>query len=90
MKAGYPPHQLTLIPELPVSSLGLANGDQIILTQTAALSSASTQPIAPAPAPQPARATTSPSKGAAVSGSGPDNVPTEGGVLVHRVCLRTN
>ncbi|OCB85931.1 OTU-domain-containing protein [Sanghuangporus baumii] len=32
LKSGYPPHQLTLIPELPVSSLGLKPGDQIILT----------------------------------------------------------
>ncbi|KAL5489750.1 OTU1 [Sanghuangporus weigelae] len=42
LKSGYPPHQLTLIPELPVSSLGLKPGDQIILTHKAG--------AAPAPA----------------------------------------
>ncbi|GLB34831.1 putative otu-domain-containing protein [Lyophyllum shimeji] len=33
LKAGYPPHSLELIPELPVASLGLKQGDQIIVNE---------------------------------------------------------
>ena len=89
VKAGYPPHQLTLIPELPVSSLGFANGDQVILTQKAS-SAAYTQP-APA-APQPARDATrmtSPRRVPApvTPSGGVDHVETGSGVLVHRVRL---
>lgn len=34
VKAGYPPHNLTLIPELPLDSLGLKQGEQIIVTKS--------------------------------------------------------
>ncbi|KAL5529766.1 hypothetical protein ACEPAG_5751 [Sanghuangporus baumii] len=59
LKSGYPPHQLTLIPELPVSSLGLKPGDQIILTHkpgaapTPASTSASFDSQASPPPPPP-------------------------------------
>jgi len=33
LKTGYPAHSLTLIPELPLSSLGLKQGEQIIVTE---------------------------------------------------------
>ncbi|KAI0780957.1 OTU-domain-containing protein [Trametes elegans] len=33
LKAGYPPHPLTLIPELPIDSLGLKQGEQLVVTQ---------------------------------------------------------
>ena len=35
MKAGYPPHDLVLIPELPLESLGLKQGEQLIVRQKA-------------------------------------------------------
>ena len=34
VKLGYPPRALTLIPELPLSSLGLQRGDQLVVTDT--------------------------------------------------------
>ena len=85
MKAGYPPYQLTLIPELPLSSLGLANGDQIIVTQKAG----STVFTQPEPTVQPStRGTTSPTSPKDNTKSGePDYVVTDSGVLVHRVCM---
>ncbi|KAI0664811.1 OTU-domain-containing protein [Cubamyces menziesii] len=33
LKAGYPPHPLTLVPELPIDSLGLKQGEQLVVTQ---------------------------------------------------------
>ncbi|KAG6860407.1 hypothetical protein C0995_011526 [Termitomyces sp. Mi166 len=47
LKAGYPPHSLTLIPELPVESLGLKAGEQIIVAELpdVAASSAPVPPI---------------------------------------------
>ncbi|KAG6833689.1 hypothetical protein H0H87_002885 [Tephrocybe sp. NHM501043] len=33
LKAGYPPHALTMIPELPIESLGLKPGEQIIVSE---------------------------------------------------------
>ncbi|CDO68300.1 hypothetical protein BN946_scf184799.g27 [Trametes cinnabarina] len=33
LKAGYPPHPLTLVPELPIDSLGLKTGEQLVVTQ---------------------------------------------------------
>ncbi|KAJ7047004.1 hypothetical protein C8F04DRAFT_1024066 [Mycena alexandri] len=35
LKAGYPPRTLTLVPELPLSSLGLSSGEQIIVSENA-------------------------------------------------------
>ncbi|KAL1947878.1 hypothetical protein VTO73DRAFT_13602 [Trametes versicolor] len=46
LKAGYPPHPLTLIPELPIESLGLKQGEQLVVTQrsSAGLTHGSAQP----------------------------------------------
>ncbi|KAI0636990.1 OTU-domain-containing protein [Trametes polyzona] len=63
LKAGYPPHPLTLIPELPIDSLGLKQGEQLVVTQrsSAGLTHGSGQPhrananaTSPFPAPSPA------------------------------------
>ncbi|KAF8733704.1 hypothetical protein AX14_003629 [Amanita brunnescens Koide BX004] len=35
LKSGYPPRILTTIPDLPISSLGIVRGDQIIVTDVA-------------------------------------------------------
>ncbi|KAF8917399.1 OTU-domain-containing protein [Mucidula mucida] len=78
LKCGYPPRSLTLIPELPISSLGLTPGDQIIVNDDP-----SRAPPPPAPAPAPAvipRSTAAPTTSAA-----PEHVPTDGSFLVHRV-----
>jgi hypothetical protein len=49
VKAGYPPRALTaVIPELPLSSLGLAPGDQLIVVQK---SSSAAAPTVPSPSP---------------------------------------
>ncbi|KZT55105.1 hypothetical protein CALCODRAFT_499047 [Calocera cornea HHB12733] len=50
LKAGYPPRTLTLIPDLPISSLGLQRGDQLIVN----LASGSTRPPPPTPVRAPA------------------------------------
>ena len=50
VKAGYPPRALTaVIPELPLSSLGLAPGDQLIVVQKPG--SAATAPTLPSSSP---------------------------------------
>ena len=90
VKSGYPPRPLTLIPELPLASLGLKGGDQLTLTQKAGAPSAPFQASSP-PASAPPLAPTSrapqaapPSVGATFS-QGPYSVPLDGGYLVHRV-----
>ena len=94
VKSGYPPQSLSIVPELPLSSLGLKQGDQIIVSQKAG----------PADTALPKPKSTSPSARtsatAVVSGSSlglpskataqttePDLVALEGGFLVHRVSL---
>ncbi|KAF8077818.1 hypothetical protein FPV67DRAFT_1775176 [Lyophyllum atratum] len=52
LKAGYPPHDLTIIPELPIDSLGLKPGEQIIVSEL--------PDNAAAVAPRPDRIATSP------------------------------
>jgi ubiquitin thioesterase OTU1 len=102
VKAGYPPRALTgVIPELPISSLGLAPGDQLIVNQK----SGSAAPLGATPTPGPPsalpaatvvnpQASLPPSSSnprpaaaslSAVQSSGPDFVQTDGGYLVHRV-----
>ncbi|KAF8892453.1 hypothetical protein BD779DRAFT_1509184 [Infundibulicybe gibba] len=72
LKCGYPPRQLTLVPELPLSSLGLVNGDQIIVSELAA-----PPPSAPAAPIAPDRPT--------AAASGPDSVQVDGSFLIHRI-----
>ncbi|KAG6918114.1 hypothetical protein DXG01_016301 [Tephrocybe rancida] len=55
LKAGYPPHGLTLIPELPIESLGLKPGEQIIVSELPDTTASSA-----APYPISNRSTTSP------------------------------
>ncbi|KAI0748106.1 OTU-domain-containing protein [Daedaleopsis nitida] len=98
LKAGYPPRPLTLFPELPIDSLGLQQGEQLVVTERSstghqafggATSSAS-------PASGPAAAMTGltasqvrePPRQTAKSGAkggGPDYVPTGSGYLIHRI-----
>ena len=94
VKAGYPPHGLTLVPELSIESLGLNRGEQLIVTQKAEPTHAH-RPVAVPQAgvgDSPAgpmtgltasqvRDSVSPSP----APSGPDYVLAEGGYLVHRV-----
>lgn len=101
MKAGYPPHALTLVSELPIDSLGLKQGEQLIVTQKA---EATHRPVATATSATTGTALPS-SPAALVTGltasqvrrpatpppstrppSGPDYVETGGGYLIHRVC----
>jgi len=48
LKSGYPPRTLTIVPELPLSSLGLSPGEQIIVSEIAEASG-----IARTPKPHP-------------------------------------
>ena len=102
VKAGYPPRSLTaVIPELPLSSLGLAPGDQLIVNQksgsaappTGVTSTAQTLPTSPRALVNRSATLPTPSLNAAQAASalstttsgGPDHVEVDGGYLVHRV-----
>ncbi|KAF9469199.1 hypothetical protein BDZ94DRAFT_1279149 [Collybia nuda] len=99
LKAGYPPHALTLIPELPLASLGLKSGEQIIVselvTDSSQRSSGPTSRNNPVTPVSPTRRgatdnmgpmpTTIPASTASPQSTGPDSVATDGGVLVHRI-----
>lgn len=98
LKAGYPPRALTgVIPELPISSLGLAPGDQLIVNQKSGSAAPPvTTPALPGPQATVAnrRASLPPSSSnprpaattlSAVQSSGPDFVQADGGYLVHRI-----
>jgi len=89
VKAGYPPKSLTLIPELPISSLGLSKGEQLIVNQNGGGQSARSTPTRsaastsrPGVIPQPSAQLLAPTQQAT---KGSDSVETEGGYLVHRV-----
>ncbi|KAL0577873.1 ubiquitin-specific protease otu1 [Marasmius crinis-equi] len=90
VKTGYPPRSLTLISELPLSSLGLAKGDQLIVAETSdpavrgpSAQAAANQGIRPPPSSsQRETARSQPSQN---QSSGPESVETDGGYLVHRV-----
>ncbi|KAF5389812.1 hypothetical protein D9757_003704 [Collybiopsis confluens] len=93
LKTGYPPRSLDLIPELPISSLGLKGGDQLIVGEEAH-ESPSRGPGTNKPAAQvqqqsktstPA-AVSPPAVAPSASSKGPAHVSTsDGSVLVHRV-----
>ncbi|KAJ1309547.1 hypothetical protein OPQ81_006320 [Rhizoctonia solani] len=86
LKSGYPPKALTLIPELPLSSLGLQRGDQI--TVTAKPGSAPTAVVSgPTSAPVSAPIASAPALRASAGAGGADDgfVETDVGTLVHRV-----
>ncbi|KAJ3995952.1 hypothetical protein F5050DRAFT_1763146 [Lentinula boryana] len=98
LKSGYPPRSLDLVnSELPISSLGLKAGDQLIVGEK---SESSSRINSPKPASSPVKvnppakvntqsapqqvpsARTTPSNS---SSNGPVHIPTDGGVLIHRV-----
>jgi hypothetical protein len=102
VKAGYPPRSLTaVIPELPLSSLGLAPGDQLIVNRksgsaappTGVPSTAQSLPTSPRALVNPSASLSTPSSNAAQAApavsttrdGGPDHVEVDGGYLVHRV-----
>ncbi|KAF9647570.1 OTU-domain-containing protein [Thelephora ganbajun] len=89
VKTGYPPKSLMLIPELPISSLGLSKGEQLIVNHNGkGQSTRSTPPRSttstsgPGAMPQ---SNTRPPAPTQPTAGGPDSVETEGGYLVHRV-----
>lgn len=102
VKAGYPPHVLTIIPELPLASLGLKSGDQLIVSELPGtggdISSSNPEPSS---SPSAGRSSGDPSVQSthaytpsiaalntpASTSPSPDYVDTDGGVLIHRVSL---
>ncbi|KAJ4497964.1 hypothetical protein C8R41DRAFT_916988 [Lentinula lateritia] len=97
LKTGYPPRNLDLAsPELPVSSLGLKGGDQLIVGEEPASrinptpSSFATKvdraTSVPTPSSRaPPQASSAPPISSSTTSNGPVHVSTDGGVLVHRV-----
>lgn len=89
LRSGYPPRSLTIIPELPLSSLGLKPGDQVIVNQN--ISSSVRAPPSPPKvkpvSPQSPQSSLSQSNSSRLAprSSGPDYVDTPNGVLVHRI-----
>ncbi|KIM62161.1 hypothetical protein SCLCIDRAFT_120261 [Scleroderma citrinum Foug A] len=84
IRSGYPPQTLTTIPALPLSSLGLKPGEQIIVNQKISPPTGTySQPSIPIQATSGA----SPASrwAAAPPTTGPAAVETPSGVLVHRV-----
>jgi ubiquitin thioesterase OTU1 len=81
---------LELIPELPLSSLGLQNGDQLIVSSSESAAPATSTPVAALSRPIAPDRTSAASTNAArvaptAAPDGPDHVQTEAGVLIHRV-----
>jgi ubiquitin thioesterase OTU1 len=88
VKSGYPPKALTLVPELPLSSLGLQPGDQIIVSANVAAvqSPPELRPPPPAVVPDaPTRASQPAASRGGASSDGPVYVETQDGFMVHRV-----
>ncbi|KAG7092596.1 hypothetical protein E1B28_008939 [Marasmius oreades] len=91
LKTGYPPRSLTLVPELPLSSLGLHKGDQLIVAEAsdpAHVSTGAQIPTTTADLRQPPSSASSPrnTEGSLrTSQSGSEYVEADGGYLIHRV-----
>ncbi|KAJ3877293.1 hypothetical protein F5051DRAFT_408996 [Lentinula edodes] len=97
LKTGYPPRNLDLTsPELPVSSLGLKGGDQLIVGEEPASrinstpSSFETKVDRATSVPTPSskalpQASSARPISSSTTSNGPVHVSTDGGVLVHRV-----
>ncbi|KAF8643845.1 hypothetical protein AX16_008862 [Volvariella volvacea WC 439] len=88
LKAGYPPQPLTVIPELPLSSLGLKSGEQIIVSESSDRSASSLvaqPPVSSAAIQPPASSHSQPPAPTLSRPAGPDFVETDTGFLVHRV-----
>jgi ubiquitin thioesterase OTU1 len=90
VKLGYPPRSLTIVPELPLASLGLSKGEQIIVSQKAEIGSEKGLTAGPGQlpaAPLQADPSSSPSRSRQVMkapGSNPDAIEVDGGVLIHQ------
>lgn len=86
VKTGYPPRTLTLISELPVSSLGLKKGDQLIVSGSSTSSSivGQTAPTARRRQPSPSVPRT-PLSPLPLQSNHPEHVEAVGGFLIHRV-----
>ncbi|PPQ63060.1 hypothetical protein CVT24_005915 [Panaeolus cyanescens] len=84
LKSGYPPRPLELIPELPLQSLGLQRGDQIILSES---TTAISRPVQSSAVPQSASAATTSTSFTqpSATSNGPDHVQVDGSFLVHRI-----
>ncbi|VDC06647.1 unnamed protein product [Peniophora sp. CBMAI 1063] len=94
LKIGYPPTALeAVIPELPLSSLGIKSGDQIMVTQKSGAPpiNQSTRPTAPPLPAEPRGVNTNPPaslpppSAPSSNKSGLEYVSVEGGYLVHRI-----
>lgn len=98
LKAGYPPKVLTIVPELPITSLGLNPGEQIIVSelQVPAAPSARSAPVTQSSLPsrndllhtRPSPGYTPSAPASIPPASAPpglDYVDTDGGVLIHRI-----
>ncbi|KAF4614470.1 hypothetical protein D9613_002684 [Agrocybe pediades] len=101
LKIGYPPRSLTLIPELPVSSLGIQKGDQLIVNEGPEPAPSISAPPITTNLPPPTQAAVPPPASAApvqrpqasvvsptspsASPSGPDSVEVDGSFLIHRI-----
>ncbi|EJD41040.1 OTU-domain-containing protein [Auricularia subglabra TFB-10046 SS5] len=84
LKAGYPPHPLTLVPELPLSSLGLQRGEQLVVTEARSSAhnvSGSTSARAPASTSTTTPHSSSASRGIAAGSLKPAPVPVPPAVL---------
>jgi len=99
LKAGYPPQSFTLIPGLPISSLGLKRGDQLTVSEargnglspspslrrSTAPSSSPAIRTSAALAPPTPRQSAPPRVSPGSQAEVDDHVETDGGILVHRV-----
>ena len=89
VKVGYPPKSLTLIPELPISSLGLSKGEQLIVNQNGKAQNIKSTPASSAIGPSDPsvvqQSSARPLAPVQPTVNEPDSVETEGGYLVHRV-----
>ncbi|TEB26552.1 OTU-domain-containing protein [Coprinellus micaceus] len=87
LKTGYPPRPLTLVPELPLSSLDLKSGEQLIVQETALSSSRGAEVPKPQPKASLAQAlnSRSPPGQRLNPPARPTHVEVDGGWLVHRI-----
>ncbi|KAL1742389.1 hypothetical protein HDZ31DRAFT_43352 [Schizophyllum fasciatum] len=86
LKAGYPPRDLTLVPELPMSSLGLGTGEQIIVSETPGGGAAAAAPLQAAAAAAPRAGAPSAAVVPPSTANGPAHVEMrDGSFFIHRV-----
>src|SRR5258706_1107548 len=91
VKLGYPPQPLVLVPELPISSLGIKRGDQLTVNEKKGVTPTSIVPpsVPAAPIPDPIPQAATPPAAAPVprqpASTGPVTISTPSGILVHQV-----